>query len=124
QDELGVDAALINSGEISAEGGRILLSASTSQDIFSQVVNHGEMNSASSVVMHEDGSFTLGAGADVVNTGLLDVSRDLGDAGQVVVIGENVTHSGQVRANTGEGNAGSIELHSVDITRLTKSASV
>ena len=124
QDELGVDAALINSGEISAEGGRILLSASTSQDIFSQAVNHGELNSANSVVMHEDGSFTLGAGADVINTGSLDVSSSLGDAGQIVVIGENITHSGQVRANTGTGNAGNIELHSVDTTRLTVSANI
>ena len=124
QDELGVDVALINSGEISAEGGRILLSASTSQDIFSQAVNHGELNSASSVVMHEDGSFTLGAGADVINTGSLDVSSNLGDAGQIVVIGENITHSGQVRANTGAGNAGNIELHSVDTTRLSESANI
>lgn len=124
QDELGVDAAVINSGEITAEGGRILLSASTSQDIFSQAVNHGELNSASSVVVHEDGSFTLGAGADVINTGSLDVSSNLGSAGHVVIIGENITHSGQIRANTGAGQAGSIELHSGDTTRLTESASV
>lgn len=124
QDELGVDVAVINSGEISAEGGRILLSASTSQDIFSQAVNHSQLSSASSVVMHEDGSFTLGAGADVINTGSLDVSSNLGNAGHVVVIGENITHSGQIRANTGEGNAGRIELHSVDTTRLTEFASV
>ena len=39
QEELGVDPAVINSGEIQAEGGRVLLSASTSRDVFSQAVN-------------------------------------------------------------------------------------
>jgi len=35
QDELGIDPAILNSGEINAEGGRILLTASQSQDVFS-----------------------------------------------------------------------------------------
>ncbi len=41
QDELGIDPAVLNSGEINAEGGRVLLTASTSQDVFSQAVNTG-----------------------------------------------------------------------------------
>jgi len=59
QDELGVDPAVINSGEIQAAGGRVLLTASTSHDIFSQAVNTGNLESATSVVMHEDGSNNL-----------------------------------------------------------------
>src|SRR5690606_1126932 len=89
QDELGINAALINSGEISAEGGRVLLSASVSQDLFSQAVNHGELESTASVIVHEDGSFTLGSGADVVNTGRVSVSSSVDDAGEIVLIGEN-----------------------------------
>ncbi|PCI11848.1 MAG: hypothetical protein COB71_11065 [Thiotrichales bacterium] len=61
QDELGVDPAVLNSGEIQAAGGRVLLTASTSHDIFSQAVNSGNLESATSVVMHADGSFTLAA---------------------------------------------------------------
>jgi len=57
QDELGLDAALINSGEINAAGGRVLLSASTSQDVFSQAVN-SNLEQATSVVVHSDGSLT------------------------------------------------------------------
>ena len=38
QEEIGVDPAVINTGEIQAEGGKVLLTASTSQDIFSQAV--------------------------------------------------------------------------------------
>ena len=55
QDELGVNPALLNAGNIQAEGGRVLLSASVSQDVFSQVVNNGGLQTASSVVMHKDG---------------------------------------------------------------------
>src|SRR5690554_1010598 len=124
QDELGIDAAVINSGEINAEGGRILLSASTSQDIFSQAVNHGSLNSATSVAVHEDGSFTLGAGADVVNTGNLSVSSTSSGAGQIVLIGENITTSGNIHADAASTNAGQIELHNVDTTLITDSANI
>ncbi len=122
QDELGIDAAIINNGEINAEGGRILISASASQDIFSEAVNHGGLSQAKSVVVHDDGSFTLGGGADVVNTGHLKVSSDSGDAGQIVVLAENLTSSGEISANSVSGNAGYIELHARDTALLTESS--
>ena len=75
QDELGIDPVVLNSGEINAEGGRVLLTASVSQDVFSQAVNSGSIEQATSVVVNADGSFTLGAG--VVNTGTVDVSTNL-----------------------------------------------
>ncbi|PKM46523.1 MAG: hypothetical protein CVV05_02270 [Gammaproteobacteria bacterium HGW-Gammaproteobacteria-1] len=67
----------MNSGEIHAEGGRVLLAASTSQDVFSQAVNTAGLDQATSVVVNADGSFTLGSGADVVNSGTanLDAMR-------------------------------------------------
>lgn len=124
QDELGVDAAVINNGSINADGGRVLLSASVSEDVFTNAVNNAGMNKASSVVVHEDGSFTLGAGADVINTGDISTSVTQGDAGQVVMLGENITHSGKVIADAGSGTGGSIELHSADTTSLTADAVV
>ena len=124
QNELGVDAAVINSGAINAEGGRVLLSASVSEDIFSNAVNNADMNRTSSVVVHDDGSFTLGAGADVINTGDIDTSVATGAAGQVVVLGNNVTSSGTITANTGAGTAGAIELHSTDTTLVTETGNV
>src|SRR5690606_26442594 len=118
QDELGIDTAVINSGEINAESGRILLAASVSQDIFSQAVNSDGMGEAKSVVMHPDGSFTLGAGADVINSGKLNVSSDLKNAGHVVVIGENVSNIGNIRGDSQRGDGGSIELHSANTTEI------
>lgn len=124
QDSLGVDAALINAGEIQAQGGRVLLTASVSQDIFSDAVNHQGLAHTSSVVMHEDGSFTLGDGADVVNSGAIDTSNAQGAAGDTVLLGEQVTHSGAISADTQTGQAGHIELHSRATTLLTGSAQV
>ncbi len=124
QDELGLDPAVMNSGEIQAEGGRVLLTASTSQDVFSQAVNTGGLDQATSVVVHEDGSFTLGGGADVINTGSIDTSTTLSDqnVGRIVLLGENVTSSGELNANAQNGNGGEIELHAQDTTLLTESS--
>ncbi|WP_045825641.1 filamentous hemagglutinin N-terminal domain-containing protein [Teredinibacter turnerae] len=119
ESDLGVDAAVINSGRIDANGGQILLTGSVSEDIFSQAVNHE--GQAKSVVVHEDGSFTLGSGGDVVNTGLLSVSRADGAAGSIVAVGENVTSSGELHA---DGAGGHIELHANDTTLLTDNAVV
>uniref|UniRef100_UPI0032219BDB two-partner secretion domain-containing protein n=1 Tax=Marinimicrobium locisalis TaxID=546022 RepID=UPI0032219BDB len=119
----GNEDALVNAGSITAEGGRVLLTASTSRDIFSQAVNTGELADAKSVLMHEDGSFTLGAGGNVSNTGTISVSSGDVGAGQVALIGENVNHTGEIAANaTNHGAAGTIELHSRNTTLLEGSS--
>lgn len=119
QDELGIDPAVLNSGEINAEGGRVLLTASVSRDVFSQAVNHSGIEQATSVVVHEDGSFTLGGGADVVNTGDINVSANQDDAGRVAMLGENVTHSGIIKAD-GYTQGGEIYLHANQTALLTE----
>ena len=122
QDELGVDPAVLNNGEITAEGGRVLLTASQSQDIFSQAVNSNGIEQATSVVVNADGSFTLGSGADVVNTGAVDVSTTDNNAGKVVMLGENVTSSGVVKADSINANGGEVELHATGTTLLTENS--
>ena len=122
QSELGVDPAVINSGSIQAQGGKVLLTASQSQDIFSRAVNTHGIEQATSAVVNEDGSFTLGSGADVLNSGTIDTSTTEANqnAGQIVVIGENVTSSGIIKADAQQGNGGDIELHAKDTTLLTQ----
>lgn len=124
QDELGIKEAVINNGDIKASGGRVLLTASTSQDVFSQAVNTNQLAQAKSVVVHEDGSFTLGDGADVLNRGSIDVSSEtnIQDSARIVLIGENITSSGEIKADVANGNAGEIELHAKDKTLLTENS--
>ncbi|TQV72749.1 filamentous hemagglutinin N-terminal domain-containing protein, partial [Aliikangiella marina] len=137
QEDLGVDPAVINTGDINAAGGSILLTASASQDIFSQAVQVGDMAEAREAIINEDGSFTLTsrsnaqintgsgnqltAGADVVNSGSLDVSTDEEgeDAGEIQIVGENVTNSGVLLANAENGNGGAIAVESRDVTLVT-----
>lgn len=126
QNEIGMDeAAVSNSGDIDAEGGKILLTASVSQDVFTQAVNAGEFDSKASVVMHEDGSFTLGGGSNVVNTGSLSVASDTENAGDVVMLGENVTHEGNIFAESnGAGSAGHVEVHAKDTAVVAGQGSI
>jgi len=124
QNELGVDPAVINSGEIMAEGGRVLLTASTSHDVFSQAVNTHGLDIATSAVVHADGSFTLGNGADVVNSGVIDTSTTSNDqnVGRIILIGENVLNRGELSADAASGQGGDIELHSQDTTTLAENS--
>jgi len=119
QEELGVDAAVINSGEITAESGRILLSGSVSEEVFSQAVNHGDV--AKSIVISDEGIITLGSGSDVINTGSLNVSsaNEEMNAGRIAVVAENITNSGTITAN---GRNGDIELVSADTTLVTENS--
>jgi|GEM_PF-6201755 len=119
QDELGDKTAVKNSGEIRAENGRVLLSASTTRDVFSQAVNWGDQQSARSVTYNEDGSFTLGAGGDIENSGNLDVSGTEA-AGIVVVLAENIKHTGLIHADADRGRGGNIELHSNTTTLIAE----
>ncbi|MBI1422434.1 MAG: filamentous hemagglutinin N-terminal domain-containing protein [Gammaproteobacteria bacterium] len=122
QKDIGVDPAVLNKGNIQAAGGRVLLTASTSQDVFSQAVNTGNLQQATHVVVNADGSFTLGAGADTVNTGSIDTSSTTPNqsGGQVVMLGNNVTSSGTIKADAANGHGGNIQLHSTDTTLLTQ----
>lgn len=124
QSELGVDPAVMNSGAIQAQGGRVLLTASVSQDVFSRAVNTNGINPATSVVVHADGSFTLGGGADVVNSGTINTSTTSADqnVGRIVLVGENVTSSGTIKADAASGNGGEIELHARDTMLLTQNS--
>ena len=127
QDELGIDPAVLNSGDISAAGGKVLMTASVSQDVFSEAVNTGDLPAARSVVVNADGSVTLGSGADLVNTGTVDVSSESSTSpGQIVMLGENITQRGVIRADqqttapdTTNPTAGQIELHAQDTLLLT-----
>ena len=125
QNDLGIDPALVNSGEINAQGGKVLLTASVSRDVFSQAVNSGNLSQATSVVVNADGSMRLKKGADVLNTGVINVSS-ASTAGEVVVLGENISHTGSITADVIGSNendtAGNIELHANNIIELKQNS--
>ncbi|HMU66783.1 MAG TPA: filamentous hemagglutinin N-terminal domain-containing protein, partial [Cellvibrionaceae bacterium] len=123
QKDLGVDAAIVNAGEVKAAGGKVLMTASTSKDIFSQAVNVGELSAAKSVVVNADGSFTLGAGADIKNTGAINVGAQA-QAGEAVLLGANITNQGSINADSQTSHAGRIEIIAQDINETKNQGTV
>lgn len=132
-EEVGSAYAVNNNGSITAKGGKILLNASASADLFSAAVNSGGMGGAD-VVFHDDGSFTLGSGNSVINTGNLNASHvssssaladELSDGGTVILAGESVEQRGMITANaSGDNKAGEVYLHGYDRVRMTGSSRV
>jgi len=92
QSELGVDPAVLNSGTLEASGGKVLLTASVSQDIFSQAVNTNGIQPATSVVVNPDGTFDNGNGGKII-TFAKDTARIYG----------NLSARGDVMSATGVG---------------------
>lgn len=119
--------AVTNTGTLKAEGGQVLLTASTSEDLFSAAVNHGHLNGNVEAIVHDDGSFSIGSGGgNISSQGTINVSTGAGsayNAGQVIVAGEKVWQKGAIRANAQGGNlAGDIEIQAVEKITLSNPA--
>lgn len=121
QEELGLEPGVLNSGELNAKDGQILLTGAASHDVFTQAMNTGDMQQATGVVVDEDGSFTLSAGgSDVINTGRITSSGERG--GKIIALGDNITSSGDIHADASAttSRAGEVELHSIATTEVTE----
>lgn len=112
----GLDAVVTNSGEITAPRGRVLLTASVSEDLFSRAVNSGDLGRIREVLLHDDNSFSLGAGAKLDNSGSITVSSEDSDrnqrAGTVILLGDEIRHTGTIRADSHAGAAGEVVIAS------------
>ena len=105
-----LDDAILNTGDIIAEGGDVLISGQVARDVFTNVVNNSGVIRATRV-LNEGGVITLaGPSGDINNSGTLDVSGT--EAGEIVVSADNVTHSGLIDASVTEGDGGSVTLQS------------
>ncbi|MES9882194.1 MAG: filamentous hemagglutinin N-terminal domain-containing protein [Sedimenticola sp.] len=104
----GFESAVNNSGEIRAEGGRVLLSGHAAQDVFSRVVNNDGVIRAGRI--DDSGGIIrlVGTGGDVYNSGTLDASSGSGQGGDIDVLGDRVAITGEASIDasgaTGGGN--------------------
>ncbi|MBA5867991.1 MAG: filamentous hemagglutinin N-terminal domain-containing protein [Nitrospira sp. CR1.3] len=139
-----LSSAVSNNGTIQADGGRVILSAKASGDIFSSVVNQSGVIRAQSLVNHAgevrlEGSDpvantgTIGWQANlgkvqnadgvVLNTGTIDVSAAQPGAaqGQVTVTGEKVGVGGSIIAKGADaGQGGRVLISSTENTVVTQ----
>ncbi len=90
--EKGVAGAYIsNTGEITAEGGTIYMSAKGLSDLLKSTVNNKGVIYAGSITKDDGGRVVLSAEfGDVTNNKLIDVSSDIGKAGNVEIYGNDI----------------------------------
>ncbi|MFC1804286.1 filamentous hemagglutinin N-terminal domain-containing protein [Candidatus Omnitrophota bacterium] len=103
----GFDSAIANSGTISANGGKVILSADVLNDVFDQSINNTGIIEAGSIQSHNGEIILVGAGAPVTNIGKISASgtQETADGGKVSIIGASVLSSGLIQANAAEAGA-------------------
>ena len=115
----GDGALVINSGEIRAEGGNVLLTARAMKGVVDQVINTSGLISATTV-SSQNGRIVLSGGdaGTVAIAGRIDTSAaGAGQAGAVVATGEHVAVAGGTQIDaSGRNGGGEIALGSTGLT--------
>ena len=78
-----LDSAVSNSGEIRADGGEVLLTARTAQDVFANVVNNEGIIRAARIENSGGVVRLVGAGGNVITSGVIDATGQGGAGGTV-----------------------------------------
>ena len=110
-----LDAAVSNTGEISADGGSVLLKGSAAKDVFSKVVNNEGIIKAGRVE-NKGGQIRLvamGAGSSVINTGTLNVSGTNGDGGTIQLQSDDTTivsGNSVIDASSSDAKGGTVQV--------------
>ncbi len=108
-------AGVDNAGEVTADGGRVIMTAKVSEDLMATAVNNSGLVRAHSMVERGGDIYLLGEGGDVVNEGTVDASGSGGaDGGGVVAYTDKniaLTSSSRIQARgDGAGNGGAVRV--------------
>ena len=124
-------AGVENSGQILANGGRVIMTADVAQDLASTVVNNSGLVQARSAVEKNGAIYFEGNGGSVANSGTLDARAQAGAHGGQVAIhssgdiahtaGSKIDVSG---AATGVSNAGTVDTWADGANRYQEGASI
>ncbi|HEY6643740.1 filamentous hemagglutinin N-terminal domain-containing protein, partial [Povalibacter sp.] len=108
-DTNGVSAAVHNSGEISAAGGQVLLTAQQAGDVVAQAVNNEGVIRASRIENVGGVIRLVGSGGTVANSGTLEATGT-STGGTVHVLGERVEIAGTTAIDVSGANGGGTAL--------------
>ncbi|MCB1746444.1 MAG: autotransporter-associated beta strand repeat-containing protein, partial [Gammaproteobacteria bacterium] len=109
-----IDDQVANSGQIVAEGGDVLITASAADGVFKNSINNsgviraGRIENAGGKVR----LVGLGPSSSVLNTGQIDASAAdaTSDGGTVQVTAATIVNTGTIAADASGGDAGAVEL--------------
>ena len=140
-----LDALVANSGAIIADGGRIILTAKSANELLGTVVNNTGVLQAQTLGVRDGQVWLLaadalpntgangaaanagavqGAAGGVASSGLIDVSGKGGSAGEATLAGSTVDVSGTIKAGDTTGNAGRVLINSTDSSILESTSQV
>ena len=108
-------AGVENTGEIIADGGRIVMTASVANELVASAVNNQGLVRAHRIEEQGGEIFLTGYGADITHGGTIDVAGENGnDGGRAIIYGDqNVTLEAQSRiiaTGSGDGGGGSVRV--------------
>ncbi len=112
---LGELAGVENSGELLADGGRVVMTAKVADELLGAAVNNTGLVRAHSVAEHGGEIYLTAAGGDMVNGGTLDADAGDGEAGGTVrVLGDrdiDLPAGGTITARgDGDGRGGDVRV--------------
>jgi filamentous hemagglutinin family protein len=107
---LSQQAGVDNSGQILADGGRVVMTARTGQDLIDTAVNNSGLVRARGITAHGGTIELTASGGDVADSGTLDAGSDTGSGGTISirsdrnidlrpgahVLADGATHGGKV----------------------------
>ena len=124
-------AGVENSGQILANGGRVIMTADVAQDLAATVVNNSGLVQAQSTVERDGAVYFQGSGGGVANSGTVDASAQAGANGGHVEIraSGDIAHEAGSRidvdgADEGVSNAGSVMTWADGTNRYKEGAQI
>ncbi|WP_460104400.1 beta strand repeat-containing protein, partial [Sessilibacter sp. MAH4] len=106
--DLGVDAAVLNTGKI--EAGSVVLDGRVSADLFARAVNNEGIIKAGGIDTSGGKIRLTGIGSDVINTGTLDASSVVHEGGSIHVEGDRAIVDGIVDVSSVEASGGQVRI--------------
>ncbi|MEM7467611.1 MAG: filamentous hemagglutinin N-terminal domain-containing protein [Pseudomonadota bacterium] len=100
-------AGVENVGQIIADGGRVVMTASVANDLVATAVNNEGLVRAHRIQEQGGEIFLSGYGGDVINAGVIDAAGESGDGGRAIVYGDEdvVLEAGSQIIATGSGQS-------------------
>jgi hypothetical protein len=124
-------AGVKNTGEIYADGGRVIMTAKVASDLVGHAVNNEGLVRANSIVEKDGAIFLTAIGGDISNSGVLDASAAAGsnvDGGGVLVYSDrDITLSSAAAIHArgdGDGSGGVVRVIAEEVLDFQEGASI
>src|SRR3989338_7859860 len=119
-------AAVINTGVIQADSGKVILSAKAASDVFTQAVNNEGIVKATRIEEKGGEIYLMGFGGDVENNGTLTASSETKSvsAGKIEITGKNIKTTGTITAESIDADGGVVTIEAEEIAQVAETGSI